>query len=358
MARPLDRRAFLSSSAGVGALLALAACGSSGTSSSGANSHVTKQLTGQIWGGVWEEAADQHVDAMIRRATGLDITYSVAAGGQLPTVQQNPGKYDLAWLIGSDAVQGYQTGVTEAIDKTKITNYSTLLPTLVKGQTINGKLTGVPISYGAEGILWRKDKVPFTITSWKDLWRPELKGQIAIQNAPSIGGFFLIYAGARVFGTGPNDFAAGWTAIQKLAPNVQYLYTISSDPIDKLADGSIWVAVTLADQGIPLKSENVEVTLPTEGVPWSVQNLTIPKTSLQKDLAYDVINYMLSHQGQTAWAEYAKAAPASSSASLPKSVQSTLVETPALSKKLWPINWEQLGADTDSWTTRWQTIFS
>jgi putative spermidine/putrescine transport system substrate-binding protein len=353
MTRRLNRREFLSSSAGVGALLALAACGSSGSSGT-----ASKQLTGQIWGGVYEEAVDDHVDALFKQASGISSTYSVTTGGQLETVQQNAGKYDLAWLIGSDSVNGYKTGVTEAIDTSKITQYKTLIPSLVAGNTVDGKLTAVPISYGVEGILWRRDKVPFTITSWKDLWRPELKGQISIQNAPSIGGLFLVYAAARVFGTGPTDFEAGWAAMEKLAPNVQYLYTISSDPLDKLANGSISAAVTFADYGVPLETKDVAVTLPKEGVPWSVQNIAVPAAAKHKDYAYDFINWILSHQGQTAWSQYVGLAPASNAADLPSGVQSKIVETAALSSNLWPINWEQLGDNITEWTTRWQSIFS
>jgi putative spermidine/putrescine transport system substrate-binding protein len=337
--------------------------GSSSTGSAGGagSSSAPAKTGGKIvageWGGVWDKALGVVTPPFTQR-TGIEVMNTVTTGGQLTVIQQNPGKYDLSWLIGSDAANGLAQGVLDPIDKSKITAIDSIIPNLISGQTFGGKLAGVPISYGAEGILWRKDKVPFEITSWADLWRPELKGQIAIQNAPSIGGLFLVYAAGQAFGSGPDDFTAGWTAVAKLRDNVQYLYTVSSDPINKLADGSVWVAVTFANQGIPLKGQNVEVTIPKEGAPWSVQNITVPSASKNKDLTYQFINYMLESDSQIAWAKNAKAAPANTAVTLPTDVQGAIMETPEVASKLWPINWQELGQNIPGWTTQWQKIFS
>lgn len=366
MAENLSRRAFLTAAgAGAGAI-AVSACtpgpsagspaATSGGSGAPAGTGGARKIVAGEWGGVWDKALQEVTPEFIKR-TGITLENTVTSGGQLVVIEQNPGKYDLNWLIGSDAARGYKQGLLDAIDESKIKNLSGIIPKLVEGQRVDGKLTGVPISYAALGILWRKDRVPFQITSWKDLWRPELKGQVAIQNAPSIGGLLLVYAAARASGSGPNDVEGGWKGIEQLKDNVQFLYTVSSDPINKIAAGSVNVVVTIADQGVALKSQNVEVTIPAEGAPWSLQNVTIPKASRDKDAAYEFINYMLEDSTQTAWAKNAKAAPASTKVTLPADVQASLVETKQVGDSLWPINWLELGDNIPAWTTRWQKIF-
>jgi len=359
MADNVTRRGFLGLGAGLSAAAFLAACSPSTNTSgaSGAASGGTKRIVAGEWGGVWDKAL-QVVTPPFTQRTGIEVLNSVTTGGQLTVIEQNPGQYDMNWLIGSDAARGFKSGVLDAIDTSKIKNLDAIIPRLKDGQMVDGKLTGVPISYGANGILWRKDKVPFEIKSWKDLWRPELKGQIAIQNAPSIGGLFLIYAAGQAYGNGPDDFEAGWKALERLKDNVQFLYTVSSDPINKIASGAVSVVVTIADQGIPLKGQNVEVTVPQEGAAWSLQNITIPVASKNKDLAYEFINYMLEDETQIAWSKNAKIAPASTAVQLPSDVQANLVEDDAVADRLWPIDWLQLGENIEDWTTRWQRIFT
>lgn len=348
----MSRRGFLALGGGALAATALAACGSSGSGSGSGGKIVASE-----WGGNWDKAL-QKVCPPFTQRTGIEVVNSVNSGSALTKVSQNPGQYDLAWLIGSDAVNGVANGTLAPIDQSKIKELSSLNPTLLKGVTVDGQLCGVPISYGATGILWRKDKVPFEIKTWKDLWRPELKGKITIQNAPSIGGLFLVYAAARAFGSGPTDYEAAWTAIAQLKPNVQYLYTVSSDPINKLSTGEVWAAVSFADYGVPLKAKNVESLIPADGAPWSMQTITVPKAAKNADKTYEFINYMLESGSQIEWARAATIAPSNTSVSLPDDVKAAVLETPDVANAIWPIDWKELAANIQPWTTRWQKIFT
>jgi putative spermidine/putrescine transport system substrate-binding protein len=346
----ITRRGFLGLSGGVLGASVMAACGSGSGSGSGG------KIVASEWGGNWDIAL-QKVSPGFTKKTGIELVNAVTASS-LTKVGQSPGQYDLAWLIGSDAVMGVKNGTLSPIDTAKVSALSQVNSTLTDSVTVDGKLCGVPISYGATGIVWRKDKVPFEITSWKDLWRPELKGQITVQNAPSIGGLFLVYAAARAFGSGPTDYDAGWAAIERLRANVQYLYTVSSDPLNKLSTGDVAVAVTFADYGIPLASKNVVSTIPAEGAPWSLQNITIPAKAKNPDKAYQFINYMLEQDTQVQWADSASIAPAKTGVELPAKVQSKVLETAAVAKTIWPIDWQELAGNIKPWTQRWQKIFT
>ena len=359
MASVFRRRDLLSSGLGLGLGAAGLAAGLGTGITRAAYGAEAGKIVVRCWGGVFQTALGK-ISPSYTAASGSDVLIDVGASSAstVSLLQQRPGQYDLAWLIGNEAAQGMLAGALEPIDTSRVTNWSTISKRLSDGQTKDGKVSGVPISYTAMGILYNTKKVPFKITSWKDLWRPELKGQIALQNAPSIGGLLLVNAGARLFGNGPTDYEAGWAAVERLKDNVQFLYNVSTDGIVKLAAGSVAVTVSIADQGIPLRSRGIETVIPAEGGPWSVQNLTVPAASTKKDQAYDFINFMLKNEGQTAWAREAKVAPANTPVVLPADVSANLVETAQVTQNLWPIDWFDFGQHVSEWTTRWQKIFA
>lgn len=315
------------------------------------------KITAAEWGGVWDNAL-QVVSPGFTKETGVDVVNSVNSGSVLAVLEQNPGQYDLGWVIGTTGVQAYQKGLTQAIDKSKIDNFDSLNPILVDAMTVDGKLTSVPISFGTMGILYRSDLVDFEIKEWKDLWDPRLKGKIMIQNAPSIGGLFVMMAAAEAFGDGIDDYEAGFKAMEKLKGNVQSLFANSAEPINALASGTAAVAVTFANYGLPLKAEKVKTVIPNGGAAWSVQAISIPKAATNPDAAYAFINYMLKEGTQLNWADAASIAPANTKVKLPENVRAKILEDGSVGKSLWPIDWVKFGDSVDGWTTRWQQIFA
>lgn len=346
------------------AALSLAACSSddddaaaSPDASSSGEAELSGSITAAEWGGVWDTAL-QAVTPGFTDATGVDVVNSVNSGSVLAMMQQNPGLYDVAWNIGTSGVQSLQQGLVEPIDTSRIKDLDKINPKLLDALTVDGQLAGVPISFGTEGILYRSDLVPFEIKSWKDLWDPRLKGQITIQNAPSIGGLFVMMAGGEVFGDGITDVDAGFDAMKELEPNIQSLYANSAEPINALASGSASVAVTFANYGVPLEGQNVKIVIPDGGSAWSLQAISIPKDAPNKDAAYAFINYMLEQDTQVAWADAASIAPARTDVELPAEVQTKVRETPEVAADIWPIDWVWFGENVDAWTTRWQEIFT
>jgi putative spermidine/putrescine transport system substrate-binding protein len=351
----LSRRTFLSlSAAGVGAL-ALSSCSQQPGASPGSSTFTVGE-----WGGVWNKALAD-LKPSIESKTGLsilDAVYGSAGGATL--LEQNPKAYDVGWLIPSDAARSLKNGVVQAIDTSKVKAWSNIYPTLVDPLTLDGKQYGVPISWGASGILYRKDVLGIDLTSWKDLWRPELKGKLTIQNAPSSGGLIVMLAAAKIFGSGLKDTDTGWAKMEELKPNIQYLYNISSDPIGKLVDGSVGACVSFADFGIGLEDKGVTTVVPKEGSDSGPQLITIPASVKGKNLdaAYKYINHMLSPEAQIEWSRATQVAPANSATTLPADVQKTLIETPEMAKTLWDIDYAWFGENVAAWTEQWQKIFT
>lgn len=348
----VSRRGLLAGGAGAGALLALAAC-----SGSAGDAGKSGSITAAEWGGVWDTGL-RAVSPGFTKKTGVAVTNSVNNGDVVTMLQQNKGQYDLAWVIGTTGVKAYNQKLTEAIDRSRIPALSTVNPALIKSMTVNGSLVAVPISYGATGILYRTDLVPFAIKSWKDLWDPRLKGKVTIQNAPSIGGLFVMMAAGLAYGSGITDYDAGFNALKRLEPNIQSLYKNSAEPINSLASGKAAVAVTFVNYGASLQSQKVKIVQPDGGSPWSLQAISIPKATRNKDAAYKFINYMLEKHTQVEWADKAEIATSRTDVTLPAKTRKKVLETADVADHLWDIDWVEFADNLDTWTERWQKIFT
>lgn len=351
----ISRRRLLGLGAGAMSALMLGACGGKGDSGSDSNGFTVGE-----WGGVWDKAlTDLNPD--LQKGTGLTITNAVYGSGAAQTiVERNPGKYDVAWMIPSVAADAMKKGIVQGIDTSKVEAWGDIYPALKESLSVDGAVYGVPISWGVSGILYRKDIIGFDLTSWKDLWRPELKGQITIQNAPSSGGLIVMLAASKVFGSGLKDVETGWAKMKELKPNIKFLYDKSSDPINKLVDGSVAVAVTFADFGIGLQDKGVKTAVPVEGSDSGPQLITIPAKAkpAHMDQIYRYINYMLRPEAQIAWSRATQVYSANSKVVLPADVQSTLVETPDTAKTLWDLDYLWFGENQTAWTEQWQRIFA
>jgi putative spermidine/putrescine transport system substrate-binding protein len=223
---------------------------------------------------------------------------------------------------------------------------------------VNGKYVAVPVSWVATGILWRPDLVPFEITTWKDLWRPELKQRISLQAMPTLGGASFIIISSLINGGTTQDVEKGFQALRELKPNVKFFFKVSSDVLNQLVSGEIWAAVTIADQAIPFKEEGVSVVIPEEGTTHSMQVFGIPVGSKNYENASKFINYLLSPDAQVEWSRGAGAAPCNMTVELPAEVQENLYETPEVAERIWPVDFLHMGKSMEEWTERWDREFA
>ena len=82
---------------------------------------------------------------------------------------------DLVLLSDSGMLEAAQKGVIQPMDYSKLSNYKALYD--VAKNPIGGNYA-VGYTLYSVGLVYRSDKIA-PLTSWKDLWRPELKGRVA-----------------------------------------------------------------------------------------------------------------------------------------------------------------------------------
>lgn len=218
---------------------------------------------------------------------------------RLTKIKSNPNTdVDLVFLAQSFAQQGWDDGVFEKLDYSKIPN-SEFLNEKVKFLVEEGQ--GPAYAVNRSGIIYNKSAIDFEITSYEDLWRPELKGKIAIPQLTTTFGPSMMYAASAKAGVAFSEDAgeAAFKALEELKPNIVKVYDKSSDLMNLMETGEI-VAAVGADFAYSRMASNPDIVFvdPVEGSYLNFNTVNIVKSSDQKELAYEFLNYLISEEVQ------------------------------------------------------------
>lgn len=309
-----------------------------------------------IWGGVWEQAITELIPDF-ESETGSTVVLDISSSTDRVAKLQAAGDkapMDIAFLTPEAMAIASKNELVGTFDQADIPNLAVTDERLLSHfKTDDGSYYAVPVSWGAVGILWRDDLVPFEITKFADLWNPALEGKIAIQNMPTLGAAsFLIHA-AVINGGSQQNLEPGWTAMVELRPNVQQFYSVSSDALAALVNGDVWVVETFAGQGVPLADKHVTVTLPADGVTFSIQSAGITASAPNPTLAAKFLDYMMRPEVQAKWVELTRAAPGGVDVEIPDEIAAQMPETPETLPNLLNIDFLDMGLHMQEWSERW-----
>lgn len=142
------------------------------------------------------------------------------------------------------------------------------------------------------------------INGYEDLLDPQLKGRIAMADPTSSSSAWNNLSNIMaVYG---NDSDESWDYLQALLENGLVIASSSSIPFASTEDGEYAVGLTYED-GIAalLKSgaQHIRLVYPEEGTSASAFATAVIADAPNGDLAKDVINYLMSPEGQSAFAE-------------------------------------------------------
>ena len=178
---------------------------------------------------------------------------------------------------------GYVADLFEKIDTTQIPNLDNI---------IEGAKSTVAQGYGPAytlnsiGIIYDKEAVGFEITSWADLWKPELAGKLSIPELSTTFGPAMVYLASDYKGVDitTDDGTAAFEALNELKSNIVRTYSKSSDLANMFAAGEIAVAV-VGDFGVPViknAAPNVEFVVPADYTYANFNTIDINKNSKTK----------------------------------------------------------------------------
>ena len=206
---------------------------------------------------------------------------------------------DVIELSQAMTAKGVEEGLFDTIDLSKIENAADLIGA-AKTLAENGQ--GVPYTINSIGIMYDPEATGFEITSFDDLWKPELAGKVSIPEITTTFGPAMVYMASDHAGADikSDNGDAAFKALEELKPNLVKTYTKSSDLINMFTSGEVAAAV-VGDFGVPtIQAANPNLVYITPEETYANFNtISITKNCKNKELAYEYLNYRLSQELQT-----------------------------------------------------------
>lgn len=261
---------------------------------------------GQINLLVWEGYADASFVSKYEAETGckLSATYVGSNDDFAPKLAAGGGVYDLL-SVSSDAANVIAVaGFVEPIDLSKVERWNEIYEVFKTTSGINydGKVWGVPLTWGANPFMYRTDKIGEEPTSIAALWDPKYAGKVGMWDDKS-----SLYNVARMLGI-QDTFNMTDEQLEQVKaklieqkPLVRKYWSTAGEVINLFASGEVWISYTWGGyMAGELQKMNIPVRefIPVEGADGWNDNWMIVKDSPNQDCAYRYINFMLSPEGQ------------------------------------------------------------
>lgn len=192
------------------------------------------------------------------------------------------------------------------LDHSKIQGLDNIDPRFLDLSFDPNNAYSIPYFWGTLGIVYN-DKVisEEEISSWDDLWRPELKDNIMlIDGAREVIGLGLNSLGYSLNSKNDTELEEAVEKLRKMTPNIK---AIVADEIKMYMENEeSAVAVTFSGEAADMmwENEHIHYVIPEEGSNLWFDNIVIPKTATNIDGAYDFINFMLEPENAAQNAEY------------------------------------------------------
>jgi putative spermidine/putrescine transport system substrate-binding protein len=302
---------------------ALAACGSDSGSSSGGGSangpDLNKKGEGQVNMVIWEGYADKSFANQFTKQTGCKVN-AVPAGTSDEMFTKfksgGGGQYDLVSPSGDASLRLIKSGAVAPLDTSKLTNFKNLAPQLQSPDfnTVDGKNYGLSFMWGANVLIYNKDKVKPAPTSWNAIYDPKNKGKITVPDNP-----IQIADPALQFQHASNPYSLSEDQLNKVKaklkqqrPLVKKYWVLATDfeELFKSGDATIGAGWPLMTNDLRKAGMNVGEVLPKEGVTGWSDSWMISKKAKHPICAYKWMNYVTSPQTQAKVADVTAYSPA------------------------------------------------
>jgi putative spermidine/putrescine transport system substrate-binding protein len=258
---------------------------------------------------------------------------------------------DVALFTEAAALEAARKGLTEQLDIAKLTNHAKLYD--FAKDPIGGGM-GVGYTFYSTSIVYRSDKMP-PVTSWKDLFRPELAKRVALPAInTSQAPLSLMMIETALGGTSP-QFSAAIGAVGQDKDRFVTYYATGAQVAQLFQQEEIWAApvgrfswAALKKLGLPLAW-----AVPAEGLTGGVNVMVLVKGTKQRDLAHRLIDFWLSADVQSKLAAALVDSPVNREAKLGDEARALLSDGQDIAQKLKLLAPADQIAHRDAWLSAW-----
>ncbi len=254
----------------------------------------------------WEGYADESFIKPFEEASGCKVsaTYVGSNDDFAPKLTAGGGVYDLV-SPSIDATKALiEAGFIDSVDLSNVPRYEEIYEKFRTAEGVNhdGKIYGVPFSWGSIPFMYRTDKFDTPPTSLKTLWDPALKGKISLWDDKS-----ALYVASRVIGNmniydlSDDQLDAAKQKLVEQKPLVRKYWGTAGELVDLYAAGEVWISNTWGGyQSALLAEQNISVKefIPEEGAEGWMDSWLIIKGTPNEECVYKFINMATTEQGQ------------------------------------------------------------
>ncbi len=309
------------------------------------------------WWGFNGEKLDANIIQPFQEICGCEVVFETGNNAdRLNKLAVRGGAgVDVIFLTDSYSQAGIEQGLFQPVDRTMVPNVEKLYDI---AQAPQGEY-GPAYSIGRVSIVYDAEKVA-PITSWDDLWREDLAGQVTLPGITTTAGPMMvlragIHAGVDAF----KDPDAAFAALEDLRPNVVKNYNTGSEMINLISTGEATVAVAQdftfgsMQEAVP---SIVEAEL-TDGSIATLNTINIPTGAANVELAHRFIDFVLSTEVQTTEAQQGVDAPVNAEVELTEEEAAIWTYGAEEIGSLNRVDYAQLNAVKTDWIDRWNEIF-
>jgi putative spermidine/putrescine transport system substrate-binding protein len=316
----------------------------------------TREFVVAAWGDPYEAGWRKSMVPRFEKENNVKVLWVQGFSSQtlakLRAQKDNP-QIDVAMMDDGPHRQAAALGLVEKIDRSRLSNAKDLFEVAFEPGDM-----GIGFASAAYGLYYNAkafaDKGWAPPTSWLDLYRPELKGQVSIHNIANANGLYLLLALNKISGGTDENVDRGFAKLKELVPNVVTFDKFGETPT-LIQQGQAVIGTWNLDRVVNLAASGAPVKFvqPKEGTWGHKEVVTIVKNRPNVELAYKWVDLLLSPEEQANTARHIGLGPLNKNTKLDQETAAKVLYGPEQIQKLVIPNWEVVNAKRAEWTERW-----
>ncbi|RKX82987.1 MAG: ABC transporter substrate-binding protein [Spirochaetes bacterium] len=340
-------------------LLTAAFLSAEGSKEEGTKTKEPQVLTISTWG-YNMDLLDKNITVPFEKKYNVKLVYEKGNNSSRLTklaARKDKPIVDVVHFAGNYTFKAIEQGLLQPYDPSKLPNLKDLYKW---AQDPLGNRYGVGYSVSHYGLFYRTDKISKPITSWRDLWRPEVKGYVTLPDIATTNGPATIILIAKAWGGNENNVDIAWKKLESLKGSIVNTYRRSSELTTMVKQGEVWVGPyasfawgNLLKTGFPLKS-----VVPEEGLVGFMSVVSIVKGTKKEDLAYKYIDFLISKQVEEAEAMDLVDSPTNTKVKVPADIAGKLTYGDKIINSLIFLDQKKLAGLQKDWINRWNSLMT
>jgi putative spermidine/putrescine transport system substrate-binding protein len=275
-------------------------------------------LVVSAWGGNWKDSLEKVVAKAFTAKTGIPVEFEACGTidrlAKARVAKGNP-LVDVTFTTSHVGRLYISDGLIQPLDMSKLPNAKDLAKEAIRSEYHIGVWAYVYT------VVYRPDLVKEDITKWSDLWKPSLKGKIAM---PDFDPSHIITIAALMEGGNETTWEKGQKKLLELKPQIAAFFATDAQSQDLMKTGQAPVQVMLSVNAYHLIDQGIAVKLvqPADfpGV-IGIDTMTVMTGTKKADAAYQFINMALAKDVQAELVKSLKASPTVIGTPVPATLQ-------------------------------------